>query len=162
MNEKKEETVSIDDLFNKWLAHIEKDGFSRYSYSSRIPQLNLLAEYLLEYNFSFEEAKLLKRKAVEALITERGIKRKDKHSNGNWLKNTNKDFDVVMANYYVSGIDKEDYKVNPDIVAWAKARYGDNLHPQLLKDCHMIGNILNIRFIDEFYNLGEKNGRKTS
>jgi hypothetical protein len=151
---KQNETLSITDVFNKWQAHILKDGFSRFSYSSREPQLKILAEYLVDYGVSFEDAKALKRQVIAALMTEDGMKKKNKHKNGNWLMNTERDFDAIMADYYIADpvaktTVKTDYKQKVEIVEWVKTKFGSDVNAQVIREAHQIGNVLNNMYFND-------------
>lgn len=154
MKEKSKEFDS-NDVFNKWLNFLKKDGFSRYSNAGRAPQIEVLAEMLIEFNIDFEDAKMLKNKAIQILMTEKGYKKKDKHSNGVWLKHTEMDFDRIIADYYLNYSTKtpsqyeKEYKQDPEIVAWAVGKFGKNVSPKVLKDCHTIGNSLFFWFVED-------------
>lgn len=156
--EKTENNLDVYDVFNKWLNYLERDGFSIYTHASRAPQLEMLAEFLIEFNIPFEDAKSIRTKVIQTLMTEDGYKKKNKHKNGNWLKNTEIDFDRIMADYYINDPNKttsqyaKEYKQDPEIVAWATDKFGGNIPASVLKDCHTIGNSLYFLFIEEFYN----------
>ena len=155
MQSLQENALDASDVFNKWLSYLEKDGFDRYSRASREPQITALAEMLIEFNVDFISAKFLKTKVIQTLMTEKGYKKKDKHSNGNWLKNTEMDFDRIIADYYVkdpvktSSQYEKEYKQDPEIVAWAVGKFGKDVSPKLLKDCHTIGNSLYFWFVED-------------
>lgn len=156
MKENLTEELDSTDVFNKWLNYLEADGFDRYSRASRAPQIEVLAEMLIEFKVDFESAKWLKTKVVQALMTERGYKKKDKHSNGNWLRNTEMDFDRIIADYYIQDPAKtetqyaKEYTQIPEVVEWAVEKFGKNIPRQALKDCHTIGNMLYFEYVEDF------------
>ena len=154
-SENKEAKLSPEETVTRWLADIRIDRKSQYLYRDRKEHLELLMGYLKTNDVSMDDASFLKRKVVEALVHTEGMKNQGKYKN--WQKTVEEEYDDWIQRTYVPGVSipkasqKLDYILDPDIVGWAKKKFGNDIHPNILKDCHQIGNVLNIMFIDEFY-----------
>ena len=138
-------------VFNYWLAVIRSDKSRLYVYSERRKHLHCLMHYLKENEIDMDEASFLKNKVVDVLVHEEGKKNKGKYKD--WVKNAKDDFDDCLQLAYVQGLAQPesslDYKQDPDIVAWAHEKFGNNIPARALKDCHSIGNVLYFSYIED-------------
>ena len=154
--EKKEPKLSPDQAVNRWGAGIRDDRSSQYLYRDRKEHLELLMTYFIDNDISMEDAdtSYIKRKVVETLVHSEGMKDKGKYKD--WKKNVETEFDDWIQITYVPEstiklASKPDYKQDEDIVHWAKSKFGSDIPPQILKECHTIGHSLYNLFVDEFY-----------
>lgn len=150
MSEKTNKTLDVHEVVKRWLADIRSDQSSRYLYGKRKEHIELLMQYFIEYQIAQDDAEFVRKKVVESLVTSEGMKGKDRHKG--WKENTENDFDDAIQLTYVKGVDyssSPDYKQDPDIVAWAHEKFGNNIPARALKDCHSIGNVLYFSYIED-------------
>lgn len=146
----------VDAVFDRWVADVRSDKKSLYLYDERRRHLEYLMGYLITNEIEMDDAKFLRNKVVDILVHEEGKKGKGKYKD--WVQNVLNDFDDCIQLTYVEGLSKSgykskpDYKQDPEIVKWAMDKFGPNIPPKVLKDCHTIGNSLYFLFIEEFYN----------
>ena len=169
MTEKTKEFL-IEDLFNKWAGDLRTE-FSdiRYLHKERPDLLENLFGLFKSSKISYEDAKDYKNRAVIELTTEEGRKGVGRHRG--WKKASEKDYDVILASFYVDVEVEEDLKIpaskkekpeqtfnlqdyytdNNFITAWARNRWKESWTPALNKECHLIGSSLNIVFQQEMF-----------
>lgn len=150
--------LNATDIFNKWLKGILAKGFDRYSYASRKSQIADLVGLLKLHNIEFSDAKRLKDKVLKELLSDDGYKSRKKHANGNWRKNTEADFDSILADEFIHSEEIRTYQVSktfsedPAIMAWTKKTFGDNVDIEIVKQAHTPGNVLFYKAVNEICN----------
>lgn len=170
---KKEKCYSIDDLFNRWLGFLRTEANDiRYLHQHRPEILEGLIGMFVKYNVSYEDAKLYKRKVVLALTTDEGRKGTGKYRG--WKECVEEDFLGVLANFYIENVQDDEIPDNkmrlssketvetriepnryhPDntvITEWAKDKFGQDWTPEINKEAHLVGGIINIQFQEEVF-----------
>lgn len=154
LNEKKPDA---NEVFARWLADVRVDNLSRYSYGDRKKHVQNLMGFLLQNSINKDDAQMLKRRVVEVLVSEKGMKGKDKHRG--WKENVEADFNDAIQLAYVPGLRdvsierlKTSSGHDPDIVTWIKKRFGDHVGPEMIKAAHQPGHTLWMMFVNEHFN----------
>ena len=148
--------MDIHAIFKRWVADIRSDADGRYSYRNRTKHIELLIGYFKQHGVDQDSAQSLKRKVVEILVTPEGMRGKDKHKG--WKENTENDFDDAIQMAYVPGVStlkvehlKGAHGFDPNVVAWAKNKFGKNVDEEILKACHQPMNVYQLMFINDFF-----------
>lgn len=138
-------------LLNTWKKNtIDEHGIARFDYRNRDSILQSLFELLVQYNIPMDEATFLKRDVEKFMVTEEGMKGKNKHKG--WKENVQMDFDAALMDYYQSlgAIGKYgNYPYmprNPLMTAWAKERFGVAWTEGLNLQVHTHGHRFNLEF----------------
>lgn len=155
-------TNDSDDVFKGWLSLIRQNEDIRYKYNNRKAHLEDLMDMFLNANISMEEAYIYKNRVVKALVTEEGMKGRNKHKN--WKENTENDFEDAIQFAYnpllKNQVIKKNLNYQPvhEIVNWAKSKFGENVPQDVLRDCHTLYHLFNMQFINDFYKRKVKKG----
>ncbi len=99
MSESEKKTYSAKQIFNKWLRYIYQDGYSRFTYKESQGHIEHLVSWFKDENIDYEDAKMMKREAVDNLITKEGKKGKGNHKG--WKERLIKDFDSTVDDFYI-------------------------------------------------------------
>lgn len=147
MTSSEDQKLDCNQVYNRWLAEVRLDRINRYTRANRKEHLAKLIASLQEYGIDQIEAQMLKRKVVEALVTEEGRKNKGKHKD--WVKNTEEDFDDLIQVAYIPVLQRTitplksaEHNNDPRIVTWCKTKYGEHVHEDILTAAHQAGHML--------------------
>ncbi len=140
-----------------WIAVIRKDPDERYTFDKRKEHLETLMEYFTDNEIDKDSAQMMKRKAVEALVTKEGMKGKGKH-NG-WKENAEADFnDAIQLTYVLPNVSKKLKPLrnaqghDPRIVKWAKEKFGEQIGEDIVIAAHQPMHALWMMFMNDHYN----------
>ena len=160
MSENKK-TYTADDVYNKWKCLLDNPKeyslVDKYDKHRRLEHIEVLVQWLIEYDIEFEQAKGLKNRVMLFLTTEEGRKGKGKHKN--WKENTLTDFDKIVASMYMEDpkpTKKKEIAVDPlripadnRIVEWANKKYPGNT--LMITEAHRIGSIFYFEYLEDTF-----------
>lgn len=146
-----------DEVLNSWQNSVKKDYSNRFLYGVREEILEQLAEMLMANEIELDDARFLKMKVKKFLVTEEGLKGKNRYKG--WTDNVDKDYDAMLVEYYsnnkVQPTIVKDYghgaymDENPIMTAWAKDSFGVVWTKELNLLVHQTGHRFNLDFQKE-------------
>lgn len=144
---------TADEILKAWLAKIRQDKTSQYLYRDRKEHLEHLMVMLTAQEVEMDDVIALKRHVVAGLVHAEGMKGQGRYKG--WKENAETDFDDAVQIAYNSELinmttsSKPDYKQDPEIVSWVTKKFGNNIPPSVLKDCHTIGHSLYFLYFED-------------
>ena len=112
-------------------------------------------DFFVEHNIDRDEAQSSKKKVIAVLVHPNGMKVKDPRHKG-WKENAEKDFDQAIIRTYVQAPPpritslRGAQEYDPDIISWAKNKFGKDVDEEIIKACHQQMNVLQIMFMNEY------------
>lgn len=155
--------VDIDHLFKVWVYNITEGGSNMsnlYKKNDRKGYIEDLFIALKKYGVEYDDALRLKKRVVNTLVSDEGLKHagKNGHIHGTWAPNTEMDFDNALAEHYNpnAGLEVENvvfkdsvFKIpkSDKIINWVKEKYGDS--EQIIEEAHNINSTVCLDYFSE-------------
>ena len=127
---------------------------SRFTAAMRREALEDLCNMFIGANLKIDDVYMFKGKALDFLVSENGKKRRGKHSNGQWVEQSDIDFERIVSDSFISlkqnqpKYGNEYIQYRPEIAEWIKEKFNSS-NPSLIRECHRVNSQLYIEFVDD-------------
>ncbi len=149
MNKKLNEFECI----NIWIAGVRQDKSTQYKYGKRKEHIGSLMEFFTSNDIDQDTAQMMKNRVVDLLVTQKGMSDKDQYKG--WKKNAQEDYDdAIQLTYVMPKIPtntKSRLGNDQLMIAWLKAKFGNNISEDLIQAAHVPMHSLRLMFINDNY-----------
>jgi hypothetical protein len=146
--------ASAEDVFLSWKGDVKLLGKDRFISEERVRLLDMLAEMCRKHGVDLVDAKMVKRKVIEFMVTKEGLKGNGKHKG--WKETVEDDYLISLTRWYgddfeiaedtsevvLGGDPKLNYgngkylERNDLIVAWTKDKFKDFWDESVCLEAH--------------------------
>lgn len=173
--------LTADDVFRMWKVETKELGANKYAATERVELIDMLCELLRKYGIDIDDARFLKKKVIEVLVTKEGMKGSGKYKG--WKETTENEFLDNLLVYYVDDFEivnsTEQIKNSKSrnqyygeigymdrtqlIVEWTKFMFKKKWTESICLEAHKIGSSLWLLFEKEVMNSKwSKTGKRPS